>query len=116
MEELIKSILEDGKIDPEEVQQLRDCIFADQKVDKEEAEALFRLNNEAKEKCPEFQELFVEAIKSYILADGEIDKEETEFLKEQISADGEIDENEQALLSALAAEVELPEVLADMLD
>ena len=116
MEDLIKSILEDGRIDPEEVQQLRDNIFADGKVDEEEAKALFRLNNETEEKCQEFQRLFVEAIKSYILEDGEIDEEETEFLKEQISADGEIDENEQALLSALAAEVELPEVLADMLD
>lgn len=116
MEELIKSILEDGKIDAAEVQQLRDQIMADGKVDKEECEALFQLNNKADEKCPEFQTLFVEAIKSYILADGKIDEEETKFLVEQISADGKIDENEQALLSALAAEVELPEVLADMLD
>lgn len=116
MNELIKNILEDGKIDASEVEQLRNSIFADGKVDKEEAEALFRLNNEAEEKCPEFKDLFVEGIKSFILADGEIDDEETEFLCQQISADGEIDENEKALLSALAAEVELPEVLADMLD
>lgn len=116
MNELIKNILADGKIDANEVEQLRNSILADGKVDKEEAEALFRLNNEAEEKCPEFQSLFVEAIKSYILEDGEIDEEETQFLVNQISADGKIDENEQALLSALAAEVELPEVLADMLD
>lgn len=116
MEELIKSILEDGRIDPEEVEQLRDTVFADGKVDKEEAQALFRLNEEAKEKCAEFQALFVDGIKSYILADGKIDEEETKFLVDQISADGEVDENEQALLSALAAEIELPEVLADMLD
>ena len=84
--------------------------------DKEEVEALFQLNNEAKEKCPEFKDLFVEGIKSFILADGEIDDEETEFLCQQISADGEIDDNEKALLEALAAEVDLPEELADMLD
>ena len=65
---------------------------------------------------PSFKDLFVEGIKSFILADGEIDDEETEFLCQQISADGEIDENEKALLEALAAEVELPEELADMLD
>ena len=45
-----------------------------------------------------------------------IDDEETEFLCQQISADGEIDENEKALLEALAAEVELPEELAEMID
>ena len=98
------------------MEELRKAIMADGKVDKEEVEALFQLNNEAKEKCPEFKDLFVEGIKSFILADGEIDDEETEFLCQQISADGEIDDNEKALLEALAAEVDLPEELADMLD
>ena len=92
------------------------ALYADGEIDKEEAEALFKLNNEASEKCDEFNDLFVEAIKGYILADGKIDEEEVEFLKEQISADGEIDDNEKALLESLAAEVELPEELADMLD
>lgn len=116
MEELIKSILQDGKVDAEEVKKLREAIMADGKVDEEEAKALFKINNEATEKDPSFKDLFVEGIKSFILADGEIDDEETEFLCQQISADGEINENEKALLEALAAEVELPEELADMLD
>lgn len=116
MKELVKNILEDGRIDKEEVEQLRAAIFADGEVDEEEAKALFQLNNEAEEKCPEFKDLFVEGIKSYILADGKIDDEETEFLCQQISADGEIDENEKALLEALDAETDLPEELADMLD
>lgn len=114
MKELVKNILADGKIEASEVEELRKAIMADGKVDEEEAKALFQLNNEAKEKCPEFKDLFVEGIKSYILADGEIDDEETEFLCQQISA--EIDEIEKALLEALAAEVELPEELADMID
>ena len=116
MKELVKNILADGKIEASEVEELRKAIMADGKVDEEEAKALFHLNNEAKEKCPEFKDLFVEGIKSFILADGKIDDEETEFLCQQISADGEIDENEKALLEALAAEVELPEELASMID
>jgi len=116
MNDLVKNILADKKIEADEVEQLRVSIFADGKVDKEEAEALFKLNNEADEKCPEFKDLFVEGIKSFILADGKIDDEETKFLKEQISADGEIDENEKALLEALAAEVDLPEELASIID
>lgn len=116
MEELVKNILADGKVEASEVEELRNAIMADGKVDKEEADALFKINNKAKEKCPEFKDLFVEGIKSYILADGEIDDEETEYLCQQISADGKIDENEKALLEALAAEVELPEELADMID
>ncbi len=116
MNDLVKNILADKKIEASEVEQLKAAIFADGKVDKEEAEALFKLNNEAEEKCPEFKDLFVEGIKSFILADGKIDSEEEEFLKEQISADGEVDENEKALLQALAAETELPESLAAMID
>lgn len=116
MNELIKNILEDGRIDSEEVQQLRDAIFADGKVDKEEAEALFKLNDEADEKDASFRDLFVEGIQSYILADGEIDEEEEEFLESHICADGEVDENERALLEALAAEVDLPESLAALID
>lgn len=116
MKELVKNILADGKIEASEVEEIRAAIMADGKVDEEEAKALFQLNNEAEEKCPEFKDLFVEGIKSFILADGEIDDEETEFLCQQISADGKIDENEKALLEALAAEVELPEELASMID
>lgn len=117
MKELVKNILADGKIEASEVEELRKTIMADGKVDGVEAEALFQLNNEAKEKCPEFKDLFVEGIKSFILSDGkEISDEDTEFLCQQISADGQIDENEKALLEALAAETELPEELADMLD
>lgn len=114
--ELVKQILEDGKIDIEEVQKLRDAIFEDGEVDKDEAEALFELNDKAEEKCEEFKELFVEGIKKYILADGKIDEDEEQFLKEHISADGQIDDNEKALLEALAAEVELPESLAALID
>jgi uncharacterized tellurite resistance protein B-like protein len=116
MKELIKSILADGTIDKAEVEQLEKALYEDGKIDKKEAEALFKLNNEATAQCPEFKDLFVKGVKDYILADGKIDDEETEFLCQQISADGEIDDNERALLEALAAEVELPAELAEMLD
>lgn len=116
MKELIEKILADGNIEPEEVQELRDKIFEDGEVDKEEAEALFELNDKAEEKCPEFKELFVEGIKSYILADDELDEDEAEFLKDHILKDGEVDENEKALLEAIAEEVDLPEELADLID
>lgn len=116
MKELVKSILEDGVIDAQEVEKLREKIFEDGEVDKEEAEALFELNDKAEEKCEEFKGLFVEGIKSYVLADDEIDEEEVKFLEEHILKDGEVDENEKALLEALAAEVELPESLAGLID
>lgn len=114
MKDLVKNILADGNIDPAEVEQLKAKIFEDGEVDREEAEALFELNDKAEEKCPEFKELFVEGIKSYILADGELDEDEAKFLKEHILKD--VDENEKALLEALAEAVELPEELASLID
>lgn len=115
MEELVKNVLEDGIVDEKEVKDLETAIYEDERVDKEEAEALFKINDEAKEKCESFQKLFVDGIKSYILADGKIDQDEEKFLLEHISADGQVDDNEKALLKALAAETELPESLAALL-
>lgn len=116
MKELVKQILEDGKIEASEVQKLRATILADGKVDEEEAKALFKLNEEANEKDSSFKDLFVEGIKSFILEDGVIDEKEEKFLLENICSDGQIDENEKALLEALAAETTLPETLASLID
>lgn len=116
MKELVKQILEDGKIEASEVQKLRAAILADGKVDEEEAKALFKLNEEANEKDPSFKDLFVEGIKSFVLEDEVIDEKEEKLLLENICADGKIDENERALLEALAAETTLPESLASLID
>ena len=72
LQDLVKSILEDGRIDADEVATLREAIFADGKVDKEEADALFTLNDAVSESGnfdPSFKDLFVEAVSSYVLAD-----------------------------------------------
>lgn len=116
MEELIKSILADEKIDAAEVKKLRETLYEDGVIDKEEAEAIFKLNDEAKEKDPSFKDLFVEVISDFLLEDDELDEEEIAWLKEKILKDGEVDENEKALLEALAAKVDLPEELAALID
>ena len=45
LEELKKSVLEDGIIDAAEVKEIRDVVYADGKIDQEEAEFLFELND-----------------------------------------------------------------------
>ena len=116
MQKLVENILADGKIDAKEVEELRKAIFEDGEVSKEEADALFELNEKATEKDPSFKDLFVEGIKSFILADGEVDKEEEDYLLNKISADGQVDECEKALLQALYAEAQLPESLVALMD
>jgi TPP-dependent pyruvate/acetoin dehydrogenase alpha subunit len=80
--EFAKEILEDGIIDAEEVKKIRERIYADNVIDKEEADFLFELNDavSGKENDPSWKDLFVEALSDYVLKDevspGEVDDDE----------------------------------------
>jgi hypothetical protein len=118
LNELKKSILADGVIDEAEVIQLRQVLYADGKIDKEEAEFLFELNDAVSgEKNHEnWETFFVEAITSYLLDDetspGEIDNEEAQWLLSKIQGDGQLDKIENALLDNLKKKAkEFPPIL-----
>jgi len=104
LSELKKSILADGVIDEAEVKQLRQVLYDDGKIDKEEAEFLFELNDavSGKENHSSWETLFIEAITSFLLEDetspGEIDEEEANWLLDKIKGDGQVDGIEKALL------------------
>lgn len=99
---LKRLILEDGRIDKDEVRQIRTKIYADGVIDQDEAEFLFALNDATSDNDPAWKPLFVNAIGSYVLDDlespGAVDAEEAQWLVEKIKADGEVDENEAALI------------------
>ncbi|MDR1368868.1 MAG: TerB family tellurite resistance protein, partial [Dysgonamonadaceae bacterium] len=109
LKELKVSILADadGVIDEAEVKQLREVLYADGKIDKEEADFLFELNDAVSGKANHnsWQTLFVEAITNFLLEDetspGEIDEDEAQWLLEKIQGDGQLDETEKALLANL---------------
>jgi|TARA_B110001469_G_C9644259_1_gene324976 hypothetical protein len=109
IEELKKSVLEDGIIDATEVLEIKETIYADGLIDKDEADFLFELNDavSGKENAVEWQELFVEAITDFLLKDdvspGEVDAEEGDWLIAHIESDGEYDETEKALLTNIKA-------------
>lgn len=122
LQDLKKSILEDGKIDAEEVQKLEAVIFEDGKVDKEEADLMFELNDAVSESgsfVPEFKTLFVKSLSSYVLEDeetpGVVDAEEAQYLFDKISGDGALDENEQALLKDIKAKATSVDAILDPL-
>ena len=104
---LKKEILEDGVIDANEVKEINEVIYADGKIDKEEADFLFELNDavSGKNNHASWKDLFVKAIASFVLDDegskGEIDEDEAKYLVDQIQGDGTIDETEKALLQHL---------------
>jgi uncharacterized membrane protein YebE (DUF533 family) len=103
LKELKSSILADGVIDEAEVKQLREVLYADGKIDKEEADFLFELNDAVSGKAnhSSWETLFVEAISAYLLEDGVIDDEETQWLLAKIQGDGQLDKTEKALLANL---------------
>jgi len=100
-------ILADGQIDDTEVKILKKELFADKKIDREEAEFLVELRNKAQKKAketgvnPAFEKLFFSALETHILEDGVIDAEEAHFLESLIFADKKVDDNEKKFLAKL---------------
>ena len=122
LNELKKDLLSDGIIDVEEVETIKHKIYEDGKIDREEANFLFELNDEVtgKNNAPEWKELFIDAITAYVLEDemspDVIDEDEADYLYEQINGDGQIDDTERALLENIKAKAKnFPEKLASLL-
>ena len=120
--ELKKELLADGVIDAAEVNTITEVIYEDGKIDNEEAEFLFDINDavSGKENAQEWNDLFINAITSFMLEDetspNEIDDEEAKYLYEKIKGDGQVDELERALLENLKAKSNnFPEILASLL-
>jgi len=101
LEEMKKRILADGTIDDAEVAELRKELFADGKIDREEADLLVALRDEAKQVSAGFENLFYDAIKQFVLGDGQIDADEAAWLRKVLLADGKIDAAERKLLNEL---------------
>lgn len=112
------AVLADGRIDADEVKQISAAIWDDGKIDREEANFLFELNDAKKEAVSEWTELFVKAISAHLLEDenspGEIDADEAKWLTDKILGDGKVDEVEKALMAHLAERGALPAKLGHL--
>lgn len=85
------------------IDDLRDKIFADDKVTKEEVLELWDIKDSYEEATPsEFDELFSDAVMAWLLEDGKISEEEAQFLIDRINEDEDIDDAEDLLLVDLA--------------
>ena len=122
LEQLKKELLADGIIDSEEVKTIKAVIYEDGKIDKDEADFLFELNDavSGKENAPEWKDLFVDAITAFVLEDevspNEIDEDEAEYLYNKIKGDGQVDDIERALLENIKAKAKsFPAKLASLL-
>lgn len=123
LDNLKKSILEDGKIDENEVAQINEFIFKDGVIDQQEADFIFDLNSACSnaDNAPSWQPLFVKAISSYLLDDenspNAIDESEAKWLISKIGEDGQVDNNEKALLVHLKNTAQtMPTILSDYIN
>ncbi len=108
-QELVQSTIADGKVDADEAAVLRTALYDDGVIDREEADALFSINDavSGQDNDPAWSALFVEAISDHVLKDdispGVVDADEGEYLKAKIHGDGKVDDVEKALLANLKA-------------
>jgi hypothetical protein len=92
---LAKSVGEDGRIDADEILSLRRLGWGDGIMTREEAEAIFALNNQISDPSEEWTAFFVEAIREYVLFGteprGMCDELEARWLITQVDADGKLE-------------------------
>jgi len=109
LDDFASEILEDGIVDANEVEEIKERIYADGVIDRDEADFLFTLNDgvSGKENDPSWKELFVEAVSDHVLKDetspDELDNDEASYLIEKIKGDGVVDDVELALLVNITA-------------
>jgi hypothetical protein len=103
------AITADGVVDAEEVAKIRERIFADDVIDREEADFLFAINDAVStgNNDAAWTALFVEALTSHVLRDETspdvLDEAEAQYLMEKIQGDQQVDATELALLVNICA-------------
>ena len=104
--QMLDHILEDRRITSNEVRVIRDYMAEDGQLDLEDVRFLVELLSNAREVCPEFDELFFPVLKTVLLADGRMDQSEHFYLLKMIYGDGEIRPSELRFLQELRDEAQ----------
>ena len=121
LEDFATAILVDGVIDADEVVAVKERLYEDGVIDREEADFLFTLNDGVSGKAnhESWKSFFIEAITDQVLDDdktpGVIDQDEATYLIDKIKGDGQVDEIELDLLINICdkATGESPEAFSD---
>lgn len=113
------SLLHDpAQISAQDVLKFRQTVFRDGIVSRAEAEAVFELNDAVEDKCPEWNEFFIEALTDYTVNQAEprgyVSLENAGWLAWRISHDGVVDSASELelLVRIMAKASECPASLA----
>ncbi len=102
--EIEQAILATSKLDGHHLEVLRREVYAEGKIDRRGADFLVELYKCVQHRTPAFEQFFYQAIKDHILADDQIDAEESAWLREMLFADGKITDEERTFLHELRGE------------
>jgi uncharacterized tellurite resistance protein B-like protein len=83
------------------VKELRQLLYVNGKINRQEAEFLVELHKRVKYRTPAFEQFFYQAIKDHVLKDGRVSAYEAAWLRHMLFADGKIDNEERQFLRQL---------------
>jgi hypothetical protein len=95
------ALLAGGRIDDQKVAILRKELFADKRIDRSELQFMMEARHGVYQAVPAFHALFMEVIRSVLLADGVISAEETAWLRAWLCRDGKFDAEGKKLIKEL---------------
>jgi uncharacterized tellurite resistance protein B-like protein len=104
LRQLEEQIIANGRVEGHELKMLPELLYADGKIDREEADFLVVLSKRVRQRGHAFEQFFYDAIKDHILADGRIDAEKTDWLRRMIYRDDTLDDEERKFLHRLKGE------------
>ncbi len=104
LREIEQDILSTSKVDSAQIERLRQVLYADGKIDRQEADFLVVLLKRVQRPTPHFTKFVYQAIKDHILADGKIDAEEAAWLRQMVLRDGKVQDEERKFLHELKGE------------
>jgi hypothetical protein len=106
LREIEERIIANGRVDGHELRLLHELLYADGKIDRQEADFLVVVHKRVQYRTHAFEHLFSNAIKDHVLADGRIGAEETAWLRQMLFHDEQIEDEERQFLHRLKGEVQ----------
>ncbi len=104
LREIEERVVANGRVEGHEVRLLRELLYADGKIDRDEADFLVVVHKRVGHRSHQFQQFFYDTIKRHILQDGRIDAEEVGWLRQMIDHDGKLEDEERKFLEQLRGE------------
>jgi hypothetical protein len=104
LREVEERVVANGRVEGHEIRLLHQLLYADGKIDREEADFLVVVHKRVQHRTHGFEEFFYNTIKDHILADGRVDAEETAWLRQMIFHDDKLEDEERKFLHQLKGE------------